>query len=231
VFIVVVMTGLDQDMMQKNLSCRTLKESQRNMLTYGVLFFPLNLLFLSLGLLIVWHYTKDGGDLPVTGDALLPYFAKNAGEVATACFVVGMLASTFSSVDSAITSITTSLSTDFKKNEIDKKSRMVIHSLVTLLLGLIVVILQHLSNEHAIDFIYMIVVFFYGPLLGMFAFALMNKHHCKSRAIPFVALISILVTYCVKIFLMRMLSYEIGYELLLLNGGITYVGLLCVRGR
>jgi hypothetical protein len=77
----------------------------------------------------------------------------------------------------------------------------------------------------------MIVVFFYGPLLGMFAFALMNKHHCKSRAIPFVALISILVTYCVKIFLMRMLSYEIGYELLLLNGGITYVGLLCVRGR
>jgi Na+/proline symporter len=230
-FIVLVMTGLDQDMMQKNLSCRTLKESQRNMLTYGVLFFPLNLLFLSLGLLIVWYYTKDGGDLPVTGDALLPYFAKNAGEVATACFVVGMLASTFSSVDSAITSITTSLSTDFKKNEIDKKSRMVIHSLVTLLLGLIVVILQHLSNEHAIDFIYMIVVFFYGPLLGMFAFALMNKHHCKSRAIPFVALISILVTYCVKIFLMSMLSYEIGYELLLLNGGITYVGLLCVRGR
>jgi Na+/proline symporter len=231
VFIVLVMTGLDQDMMQKNLSCRTLKESQRNMLTYGVLFFPLNLLFLSLGLLIVWFYTKDGGDLPVTGDALLPYFAKNAGELATACFVVGMLASSFSSVDSAITSITTSLSTDFKKNEIDKKSRMVIHSLVTLLLGLIVVILQHLSNEHAIDFIYMIVVFFYGPLLGMFAFALMNKHHCKSRAIPFVALISILVTYCVKIFLMSMLRYEIGYELLLLNGGITYVGLLCVRGR
>lgn len=233
VLIVLVMTGLDQDMMQKNLSCKTLKEAQRNMLTYGVLFLPLNLLFLSLGLLIVWFYTKDGGVLPETGDALLPYFAKNAGELATSCFVVGMLASTFSSVDSAITSITTSLTNDFKKKEIKKKNRMLIHALVTFLLWLIVLFLQRLPNEHAIDFIYMVVSFLYGPLLGMFAYSIKNKSVEKNKRweIPFISFFSILFTYGLKYFLSEYAGYELGYELLLLNGTTTYFGLLLVRGR
>lgn len=226
VFIVLVMTGLDQDMMQKNLSCRTLKEAQKNMLTYGVFFLPLNLLFLSLGLLIVFYYTKEGGSLPAMGDELLPYFAQHTGGVALVCFVVGLLASTFSSVDSAITSITTSLSNDFRKKEIGERERILLHSGVSVLLGLLVILLRQLSNQHAIDFIYMIVAFFYGPLLGMFSFALFHKREQKSKKVVWIALFSILLAYMIKIVLRSYCDYEVGYELLLINGLITYSGLL-----
>ena len=226
IFIVLVMTGLDQDLMQKNLSCKNLKESQRNMLSYGVLFVPLNLLFLALGVLIVTIYTKNGNPLPATGDNLLPYFAKEMGTFGLVCFVIGMLASSFSSVDSAIASITTSISVDFSKQEANKRKRIVIHILVTLVFLLLVVGLQQARNSHAIDLIYTIVSFFYGPVLGLFAFCFAQKTVSQNlRFIPLSAVLSIAFAYLISTLLKQEFGYAMGYELLILNGLLMYVGL------
>ncbi len=227
VLIVFVMTGLDQDLMQKNLSCKSLKDAQRNVLSYGVLFVPLNLLFLSLGVLMVCLYTKGGEALPAVGDSLLPYFAQGAGSVAMVCFVIGMLASSFSSVDSAITAITTSLSVDFRQKPKTTAERIRLHAGVSLMFFLLVVALQYIPDEHSIDLIYKIVAFFYGPLLGLFLFALRRKSGGDEafRWLPWVAVLSVALTWIAEKLLLQCAGYAMGYESLLLNGVLMYAGL------
>ncbi|MBR2260689.1 MAG: sodium:solute symporter [Paludibacteraceae bacterium] len=222
IFIVLVMTGMDQDMMQKNLSCRNLKEAQKNMLSYGVLFIPLNLLLLSLGVLIM-NYNQLHGITDITGDQLLPHFAQQANVLTISCFVIGLLASTFSSIDSAMTSITTSIINDFKSSDTTIKDRKIIHFSIAILLFLLVMAMEWIHNEHAIDVIYTIVSYLYGPVLGLFIFALSNHQH-KGRYIPFIAILSILLSFLTSQMLL-LVNYTMGYELLLLNGGLMYTGL------
>lgn len=248
IFIVLVMTGMDQDLMQKNLSCKSLKESQRNMLSYGVLFVPVNLLFLSLGLLIVQFFVQNGflstsngidffqtdavasvdlgGNASIFGDQMLPAFVQLSGKFALSCFSLGMLASSFSSVDSAITSITTSLSVDFGRGIKGRKQRIVLHSLVTLLFFSLMLLLQYSTNTHAVDLIYTIVSFLYGPVLGLFSFAFFCNVEKNVRFIPLVAIFSVLFSYFLKILLFEKYGYSMGYELLLLNGILMFGGLL-----
>lgn len=231
-FVVVVMTGLDQDMIQKNLSCRSLKEARRNMLSYGVLFIPVNLLFLSLGLLVANYYGVDA--LPATGDALLPYFVKEAGPAVLMCFAVGMLASSFSSVDSAMAAMTTSLLSDLLGEDAERvspKLRHRVHLGVAAAVCLAVVLLDFVRSDHAIDVIYQLVSYLYGPLLGMFAYCIFRRGGgvVDSVWVVVVAILSPLLSYGTSKALHVFCGYDMGYELLLLNGLITYLGIVCVR--
>lgn len=231
-FVVVVMTGLDQDMIQKNLSCRSLREAQRNMLSYGLLFIPVNLLFLALGLLVANYYGVDA--LPATGDGLLPFFVKEAGPMVLVCFAVGMLASSFSSVDSAMTAMTTSFLSDILGVDAEKvspKFRHRVHLGVAVAVCLVVMLLDFVRSDHAIDVIYQLVSYLYGPLLGMFAYCVFRRGRdvVDSVWIVVVAVFSPVLSYATSKALHVFCWYDMGYELLLLNGLITYLGLVCVR--
>lgn len=231
-FVVVVMTGLDQDMIQKNLSCRSLREARRNMLSYGVFFIPVNLLFLSLGLLVTVYYGADA--LPATGDALLPYFVKESGTAVLVCFSVGMLASSFSSVDSAMAAMTTSFLSDILDRDaelVSSRFRHRVHLGVAVAVCCVVVLLDFVRSDHAIDVIYQLVSYLYGPLLGMFAYCLSHKRKggVDSPWIAVAAIISPLLSFLTAKMLHASCGYDMGYELLLLNGLITYVGILGVR--
>ncbi len=230
-FVVIVMTGLDQDMIQKNLSCRSLREAQRNMMSYALIFIPVNLLFLVLGLLISSYYGVDS--LPAVGDGLLPYFVKQTGFWAMACFSVGMLASSLSSVDSAMTAMTTSFIQDILGREagkIDASFRHKVHLAVAVCVGALVIALNFIHSNHAIDLIYQLVSYLYGPLLGMFAYAIIHKRGSfSSKWVLLVAILSPFISYGVSMKIRTAFSYEMGYELLLLNGLMTYVGVWMLR--
>lgn len=221
-FVVLVMTGMDQDLMQKNLSCKTLKEAQRNMISYGFLFLPLNFLLLLLGTLLLPFATEQG-------DAILPAFCNAVGGVTLVCFVIGMLASSFSSIDSAMASVTTSLLKDLKGIEnVSRTKRVGTHALVALFLAMLVC-LHNEGGNAAIDVVYTIVSYLYGPVLGLFAFALFSKRFVEKWAvlIPVVAVLSVGLSHIVKTLLSHA-DYVMGYELLLLNGLLMFLGLLLI---
>ena len=234
IFIVIVMTGLDQDLMQKNLSCKDLHSSRKNMLVYGAAFVPVNLLFLSLGVLVIAFFRQEGLEVPVSGDELLPHFVRYAGPWAIGCFLIGMLASAFSSADSALTSLTTSAIVDVagwesKKGEESRRVRLAFHLSFSVLLILFSLLFYSVRESSAINLIYTLVSYLYGPLLGMFAFGLFTKWQVHSRYLPYVAIASPILTYAVDWGLNLCCAYKMGYEMLLLNGGVMFLGLWLIR--
>ncbi|MFA6884406.1 MAG: sodium:solute symporter [Paludibacteraceae bacterium] len=236
VFVVIVMTGLDQDLMQKNLSCRDLSSSRKNMLTYGLTFIPVNLLLLALGVLIVLYFQRTGISLPMAGDKLLPTFAFGSGFWVMGCFVIGMVASAFSSADSALTSMTTSFAIDILRLEHDdehfvKRFRLLIHLAFSLLMVLVVLGFRMLEGSSAIDVVYTIVSYMYGPLLGLFSFGLFTKWKVSAVWIPISAVLSPLLTYGLSCCLFRYCRYTLGYEMLIANGGLMFLGLMLARKK
>jgi len=235
IFIVIVMTGLDQDMMQKNLSCRTLKESQKNMLWCGAAFLPVNLLLLALGALLLLFANTNGIPLPTQPDRILPYFAATYFSPITALFfILGIIAASFSSADSALTAITTTISVDLlhietRSPQKAERLRRQIHIGVSLLFIGLVLIFNALPNQSIIDTIYTIVGYAYGPLLGLFAFGLLTKKQCRNKWIPVVAILSPLLTFVIQWMCSHYWGYQFGYELLMLNGLITFVGLGIIK--
>jgi SSS family transporter len=235
IFIVIVMTGLDQDMMQKNLTCRTLKESQKNMVWCGAAFLPVNLLLLTLGALVLLFGQQNGVLLPEKPDQILPYIATSYFHPVTAFFfMLGIIAASFSSADSALTAITTTISVDLLRIEKRQATqaerwRQWIHLAVCVLFIGLVVAFHAMPNQSIIDTIYTIVGYAYGPLLGLFAFGLLTKQRCRNRLIPLVALLSPILTYGIQWACTHYLNYQFGYELLMLNGLITFVGLSLIR--
>lgn len=226
IFIVIVMTGLDQDMMQKNLTCRTLRESQRNMLSYGIAFIPVNLLLLVLGALMLLYVQRSGIDAPSAPDALLPYFASNImSPVAGILFVLGIISASFSSADSALTSITTTLSIDIIKSEErsnPQKTRRITHLGICILFTLIVIAFGFTQNKSIIDTIYTIVSYTYGPLLGLFGFGIITKLQPREKLVPYIALASPIICWAINHITLTQWGYKFGYELLMLNGLITF---------
>ena len=230
-FIVVVMTGLDQDMMQKNLTCRTLREAQKDMCSYGLAFLPANLLFLSLGILLAQLFEAQGTPLPSYGDELLPMFVNGTQHLTTITqhlFVIGIVASSFSSADSALTSLTTSYCVDIREKADDERLRRRVHLLICLLFVLVIVAFDMLNNRSLIDAIYTIVGYTYGPLLGLFAFGLFTRWQVRGRWVPLVCVLSPLLCYVISTLSEQLWDYHFGYELLLLNGLLTFVGLRIV---
>ena len=225
-FIAIVMTGLDQDMMQKNLTCKDLPSAQKDMCTYGIAFLPANLLFLSLGVLLTMWYQHQGLALPATGDDLLPsYVRMGSGNVIEILFVLGIMAASFSSADSALTSLTTIFCVDIKEKAEDERLRKRVHVLMCCLFVLFIVMFKTLNSTSLIDAIYVLVGYTYGPLLGLFAFGMLTRRGVNDRLVPYIAVASPLLCYFFDCAAGTWMNYRFGYELLLLNGLVTFATL------
>ncbi len=227
IFIVIVMTGLDQDMMQKNLTCKTLKDAQKDMCSYGMAFLPVNFLFLALGILLITLANKQGYALPNSPDVLLPFFAATGklGTTATIFFTLGIIAASFSSADSALTSLTTSYCVDIKQRPADITLRKRTHIAMCLAFVAFILLFDSINTASLIDTIYVICSYTYGPILGLFAFGMFSKRGINDKATPYIAIASPIICYLIKIASSKWLGYDFGYELLMLNGAITFIGL------
>lgn len=230
-FITIVMTGLDQDMMQKNLTCRSLREAQKDMCSYGVAFVPVNLLFLAFGVLMAQWFERNGMALPAKGDELLTNFVQVMGGGSAfvlhfqLLFALGIVAASFSSADSALTSLTTSYCVDIRNRPTDERLRKRTHLVICLLFVVVILLFHALNSKSLIDAIYTIVSYTYGPLLGLFAFGLFTRRQVYDRVVPFVCLTAPLMCYGIDRLSQMLWNYHFGYELLMLNGLLTFVGL------
>lgn len=236
-FITIVMTGLDQDMMQKNLTCKTLKDAQKNMVTYGFSFAPINFLFLSLGVLLLLFASQYNIILPENSDQILPVLATNyLGLPVLIFFTIGIIAAAFSSADSALTALTTSVCVDLldvnKKDANKAKStRKKVHILVSFAFMIVILVINAVQQENVLDTIYTIASYTYGPLLGLFFFGLFTKINVKDKMVPLICVLAPIVSYLLEFVLCELYSYQVGYEILLFNGLLTAVGLFIISKR
>jgi Na+/proline symporter len=235
-FLTIVMTGLDQDMMQKNLTCKTLKDSRKNMFWMSASLFVVNLLFLSVGVLLIEYAQASGID--AHNDNLFPVIATQSGLGISAAilFVLGLIAATYSSADSALTSITTSFSVDILeigKMDANKaiKIRKAVHLGASLILMGVIILFGYVISDNVIKELFTFVGYTYGPLLGLYAFGLFTKIQVKDKYIPLVAIASPIISYIVKLNSFEWFGYNFGFELLIFNGLITFVGLLLLKKK
>jgi Na+/proline symporter len=241
VFIAIVMTGLDQEMMQKNLSCRSLKDAQKNMFTFSMIMVVVNFLFLFLGGILFIYAGKTGISLPVRSDDLFPMIAiRYLGPVAGLVFVVGLISAAYPSADGALTSLTTSFSIDFlginkRKNlseERKTKIRYLVHAGFALILLLVIIIFRTINNRAVIDQLFTIAGYTYGPLLGLFSFGLFTKYPVRDKWVPLLVLISPVICFFLSRYSELLFNgYRFSFELLLVNGIITFAGLLFLRRK
>ena len=229
VFIVIVMTGLDQDMMQKNLTCRTLRDAQKDMCTYGFAFLPVNALFMLLGVMLIGVYNSQGTPLPDNPDDLLTLYCLHTGGLTLTLFVLGVVATSFSTVDSAITALTTTVCVDFLSTDGKggkQPSVGFVHLFMTLLVAVCCVLFHHFNTTSLIDAVYILVSYTYGPLLGLFAYAMTHKPRQRKRdGSALVCILSPLLCLVLNHVVTTYSDYRFGYEMLLINGLITYAGL------
>ena len=244
IFITICMTGLDQDMMQKNLSCRNLKDAQKNMIVFSLVLVVVTGLFMLLGALLYIYAGKEGIALPLMDgnpktDLLFPEIALNGklGLGVGITFILGLIAAAYSSADSALTSLTTSFCVDFlaieKQDPAKQKSlRKKTHIGMSFLLILVVIAFKHILNTNVIDSLLTVAGYTYGPLLGLFAFSIFTKYTIKDRYVWFVVFASVGFTSILGSIDASVLGgYQIGYELLPLNGLFTFVGLILIRSK
>ena len=253
-FITIVMTGLDQDMMQKNLSCKNLKEAQKNMLWFSTVLIPVNLLFLALGVYLYEYCLQENllmveelqnklqfslwnnehtAITEITTDRLFPslaagdYFPASVGIV----FLIGLIAAAYSSADSALTSLTTAFCVDILEDEKNARSRKAVHLAISVLLILVILIFKEINDDSIIWKLFTWAGFTYGPLLGLFSFGLFTRFNVKDKWVPVIALISPILTYFIKENSSWLLGYEMGFEILPLNGALTFLGLFFIRTK
>ena len=227
IFIVIVMTGLDQDMMQKNLTCKNLRAAQKDMCSYGVLFVPVNFLFLALGILLLMLYQQQGMPIPEKGDDLLAGIVLD-GTMGTAClifFTIGVIASAFSSADSALTALTTSFCIDILGKEKDEQTRKRVHLGMLLAFVIVTLTFNAIGTGSVMDLIYTLVSYTYGPLLGLFAFGMFTKRQPREKYVPYIAIASPLICYVIDVVVLQLTGYQFGYEMLMFNGLLTFIGL------
>ena len=235
--IVLTMNGLDQNMMQKNLTCKTRRDAQKNIFWFSFAFIIANIFFLSLGVMLYYYAAQKGIDLPSRTDDLFPLLAiKYFGPVAGALFLLGILSAAYSSADSALTGLTTSFCIDFLNLDPSapksKRTRMLVHVGFSLLMFLVIVAFRIINNESVVTAVFRVAGYTYGPLLGLFAFGILTKRLVKDRFVPLVGLLSPVLTYIVNANSEAWFGgYKFGFELLLLNGLIMFTGLLLLSGK
>ena len=230
-FIAIVMTGLDQDMMQKNLTCKTLKDAQKDMCTYGVAFVPANLLFLALGILLTMVLGTS-----MKGDELLPTFVQGTPTIHYSLFtlhlfVLGIVAASFSSADSALTSLTTSYCVDIRRQPDNELLRKRMHIVMCFIFVIFILIFRAVNSTSLIDAVYILASYTYGPLLGLFTFGLFTRKQPCDRLVPYICIASPLICYTVDSIAQQLWDYHFGYELLMLNGLLTFLGLYATAWR
>lgn len=234
-FIAVTMTGLDQDMMQKNLTCRSLKDAQKNMFWFTIVVTVVNLAFLALGLLLTVYAQQHG--LDVHRDSLFPYIAKNKlGGVVFMIFLIGLIAAAYSSADSSLTALTTSFSVDIlgiEKNydaATQVRLRKRIHITISILVILLIIgFREFIKDESIIAKIFIFAGYTYGPLLGLYSFGLFTRWQVKDKWVPLLAVGAPILSYLIGV--ISKAWFDFGFFILILNGGITFLGLVLLRSQ
>lgn len=235
-FIAIVMTGLDQDMMQKNLTCRNLEDAQKNMFWFTIVLTIVNLVFLLLGLLLTVFAQENGID--AQRDQLFPTIATDAGLGIgmAAFFILGLIAAAYSSADSALTSLTTSFSIDILN--IEKKYtepqqiqiRKRIHISISLLLILVIILFKYvIADASVIAKLFTFAGYTYGPLLGLYAFGMFTKWQVKDTIVPLIAIVTPIIGGFISYYSMLWFGFEFGFFVLILNGFLTFLGLVLIR--
>ncbi|HLN20058.1 MAG TPA: sodium:solute symporter [Bacteroidales bacterium] len=234
-FITIVMTGLDQEMMQKNLSCRNIKEAQKNMFTFSGIIFFVNFLFLFLGAILLIYAGQRGIGVESSDDIFPTVALRYLGPVAGIVFLIGLISAAFPSADGAITSLTTSVSIDFlrldRREGLTEKQktriRYIVHFSIALLFFVSVLIFSTLNDEAVIDKLFTIAGYTYGPLLGLYAFGMFTRRDVRDKVTPVIAVLSPVICYFLSKYSVELFNgYKFGFELLLLNGLLTFMGLL-----
>ncbi|MCX2740032.1 sodium:solute symporter [Pontibacter anaerobius] len=234
-FIAIVMTGLDQDMMQKNLSCKNIGEAQKNMFWFSIILVFVNILFLALGALLYIYANAKGIALPERGDDVFPFLALNhftyfAGIV----FILGIIAITYASADSALTALTTSFCVDFLnfKNRPEQERvrvRYIVHAGISVAMGLVIIVFDILNNDNVVTAVFKVAGYTYGPLLGLYSFGIYTKRAVRDRFVPAVCIMAPLLTFIISYNSVDWFwGYEFGFEVLILNGLLTFIGLIAV---
>jgi Na+/proline symporter len=233
-FITITMTGLDQDMMQKNLSCRNLRDAQKNMITFSLVLVFVNLVFLALGALLFIFSAENGIAIPEQTDQLYPLLAVEGylGPMVGIFFVLGLIAAAYSSSDSALTALTTSYAIDILEvDKMDEKTaelkRQRVHIGMSIVLIIVILIFRVINNDSVIAQLFTAAGYTYGPLLGLYAFGLFTKRKVRDDRVPYIAVASPMLCFFLDMYSADLFNgYEIGFEILLINGMITYLGLL-----
>ncbi|MCZ4223324.1 sodium:solute symporter [Pedobacter rhodius] len=249
IFVTIAMTGLDQDLMQKNLSMGTIKEAQKNMFTFTGVFVVLNVFFLSVGALLYIFAAKNGIDIPldhITGkprtDLLFPEIAlNNLGAVPAIIFMLGLTAATFATTDSALTALTTSFCVDFLgmakaenvNNKDAVKKRHTVHVAFSILMFLVIIVINALNSSSVVSLIFTIASYTYGPLLGLYSFGLfVKKRGLHDKLVPMICILSPFLCYLLSSYSKEILGgYVFSVELILINGLITFIGLLFISKK
>ena len=233
VFIVVVMTGLDQHMMQKNLTCKTLRDAQKDMCVGGFFFVPVNLLFLSLGVLLLLLAGKEGLAVPADSDELLPMFAASGwmGPLVLVLFSIGIVAASFSGTDSALTAVTTSYCVDIKERPDDETLRRRAHFGVCVLFAVFILAFRVINSTSVIDAIYIVLSYTSGPLLGLFAYGILTKRGVNDRLVPYICVAAPVICFAINQVTVSLTGYKFGYELLMLNGMLVFLGMYLTSHR
>jgi Na+/proline symporter len=232
-FIAIVMTGLDQDLMQKNLTCKHIGDAQKNMFWFCTILVFVNLLFLSLGALLYMYAGAKGIALPAKPDELYPLLALNHfGTFAGVFFLLGITASSYASADSALASLTTSFCFDFLnfKNIEEEKRKIYLKNIVhvgfSVLLLLVIVLFKVLNDDSVVNSVFKAAGYTYGPLLGLFFFGLFTTRSTNDKYVPYICVLSPIVCYVINLYSVELLNgYKFGFEILLLNGALTFGGL------
>lgn len=238
-FITIVMTGLDQDMMQKNLTCKNIGDAQKNMFWFTIILVVVNILFLSLGIMLYLYAETKGIALPTKSDELFPLLAtQNFSAYAGIVFVLGIVAAAYSSADSTLTALTTSFCIDFL--EIDRrypadqrvKVRQRVHVAFSLVMILAILIFYWINDQSVINSVFIIAGYTYGPLLGLYAFGLFTKWQVKDKWVPLLAVSAPVLTFLISQNSERFLwGYKFGFEALILNGLLMFLGLVLIRRK
>lgn len=234
-FITIAMTGLDQDMMQKNLSCKTLKESQTNMVSFSLVLVFVNLAFLFFGGLLYLYASHIG--LDAANDNLFPKIAMSGslGTAVVICFVLGLIASAYSSADSALTSLTTIYFVDFMKKSEDKRvnerKRKIVHVGFSILLFIVIMNYKLIANDNLIVNLFKAASYTYGPLLGLFFFGILTKYKVKNKLVPLVCVLSPILCFLLSVWLEEEFGFALGFTLLPVNGLISFIGLYLIKNN
>lgn len=234
-FITIVMTGLDQDMMQKNLTCKNIGEAKKNMYSFSIVLILVNLAFLVLGALLFIYANKLGIAIPERTDNLFPIIAaEHLNIVASVFFVLGLIAAAYSSADSALTALTTSVCVDFldleKKPEKNKiRIRKQTHIIISFILFLVILLFNLISDESVISSLFKAAGYTYGPLLGLYAFGLFTKKNVKDKLVPIICILTPIISYLINIYSVELFNgYKFNFEILIVNGLLTFFGLFLI---
>ncbi|WP_338733245.1 sodium:solute symporter [Mangrovimonas cancribranchiae] len=237
-FITITMTGMDQDMMQKNLTCKTLKDAQKNMISFSVVLIFVNLLFLVLGLLLTQYAAENG--ISAKKDNLFPTIAMlpEIGIATSSFFILGLIAAAYSSADSALTSLTTAFCIDIieldkKPKQAQKRTRKTVHVITSLVLIVVILLFDLIFKDVSVIWeLFKAAGYTYGPLLGLFAFGILTKSDIKDKYVWIIAIIAPIISYFINAYSPKLFNgYQIGFEILIINGLLMFLGLILIRRK